>query len=69
MNVRIQRPSRRSVFTTLKDCEPPQTYIIARLGPWLGQSDDVVDRRVNLTEAKREINHAHLLRRPNLSNG
>ena len=37
VNIRIQRPSRRKVFTALKLCEPPDTCITARVRPWVGR--------------------------------
>ena len=37
--MRIQRPSRRSVFTALKLCEPPDTCITASVRPWVGRTE------------------------------
>jgi len=39
VNIRIQRQSRRNVFTALKLCEPPDTSIMARVRPWVGRTD------------------------------
>ena len=36
--MRIHRPSRRSVFTALNDCEPPLTCMTARVRPWVGRT-------------------------------
>ena len=38
VSMRIQRPSTRSVLTTLNDCEPPLTCITARVLPWVGRT-------------------------------
>ncbi len=38
VSMRIQRPSTRSWFTALKDCEPPQTCITASVLPWVGRT-------------------------------
>jgi hypothetical protein len=38
VNMRIQRPSRRMVLTTLNDCEPPHTCITASVRPCVGRS-------------------------------
>ncbi|MCY1536502.1 hypothetical protein D9M68_719620 [compost metagenome] len=37
VNMRIQRPSTRSWLTTLKDWEPLQTCITAKVLPWVGR--------------------------------
>jgi hypothetical protein len=37
VNMRIQRPRIRSEFTALKDCDPPQTWPIARVRPCVGR--------------------------------
>ena len=37
VSMRIQRPSTRSWFTALKDCEPPETCITASVLPWVGR--------------------------------
>ena len=42
--MRIQRPSRRSVLTTLNDCEPPHTCITASVRPWLGPHGALLQR-------------------------
>lgn len=41
VNMRIQRPSRRSEFTVLKDWEPPETMARARVRPCVGLTDPV----------------------------
>ena len=38
VSMRIQRPSTRIWFTALKDCEPPDTCITARVLPWVGRT-------------------------------
>ncbi len=41
VNMRIQRPSMRSKLTVLKDCEPPDTWAMARVQPWVGRTEPV----------------------------
>ncbi len=38
VNIRIQRPSRRSVFTALNDWEPPDTCMTASVRPCVGRT-------------------------------
>lgn len=40
-NMRIHRPSTRSVLTVLKDCEPPLTCATARVRPCVGRTEPV----------------------------
>lgn len=37
VTMRIQRPSSRSVFTALNDCDPPETCMTASVRPWVGR--------------------------------
>jgi hypothetical protein len=36
---RIQRPSMPGPLTALNDYEPPETYIISSVHPWVGRTD------------------------------
>ncbi len=38
VTMRIQRPSRRSVFTALNDWDPPDTCMTASVRPWVGRT-------------------------------
>lgn len=38
VNIRIQRPRIRREFTALKDWEPPFTWAMARVLPWVGRT-------------------------------
>ena len=38
-NMRIHRPSIRSELTELKDCDPPLTWAIANVLPWVGRTE------------------------------
>jgi hypothetical protein len=38
VNMRIQRPKIRGVFTVLNDCEPPLTCMTASVLPWVGRT-------------------------------
>jgi len=40
-NMRIHRPSTRSVLTVLNDCEPPLTCAMARVRPCVGRTEPV----------------------------
>ncbi len=40
--MRIQRPRMRREFTLLKDCEPPETWPMARVRPCVGRTLPVV---------------------------
>lgn len=39
VNIRIQRPNIRRLFTVLNDCEPPETIAKPRVRPWVGLTD------------------------------
>jgi hypothetical protein len=41
VNILIHRPSMRSEFTALKDCEPPFTWAMASVLPWVGRTAPV----------------------------
>ena len=46
VNMRIQRPSRRSALTALNDCEPPETCMTASVRPWVGRIAPLIQRQV-----------------------
>jgi hypothetical protein len=41
-NMRIQRPRMRKLLTVLKDWEPPETWAMARVRPWVGRTEPVL---------------------------
>ena len=45
VNIRIQRPSRPSVLTVLKDCEPADTCITASVRPCVGRMPPMLNGR------------------------
>ena len=45
VNIRIQRPSSRSVLTVLKDCDPADTCMTASVRPWVGRMPPMLSGR------------------------
>src|SRR3546814_19953177 len=45
VNMRIHRPSSRTVLTALKDCDPHETCMTARVRPWAGRMTPTSNRQ------------------------